>query len=199
MTHDDEPAWADGEAREILHEFYTRVGESLVILTLSRRGLDLVHNDFAEIRARSSQPDPTVTVAPHPLGAVGQDATARIRVSKLFELLDEGNGHAYAALSQQWIVLTFAMWEGNFRPRIAKAAGLKPKKIAIDALGDLRHMRNDIAHHLGIATRTNSGRCVSLRWFKRGEVVQMSPEQALEFVRALPGHELVPWGPDEGW
>jgi hypothetical protein len=188
----------NGEAGEILEEFYERVRESLVILTLTRRGLNHVITEFAGWVPQPGNPDPTISIGPEP-ASPGVMTSATIHRSKLFELLDEGggegHGQAFVAQSQQWIVLTYAMWDENFRPRIAAAAGVEKNDIAIDALGDLRHMRHDIAHHLGIASADHSARCVELKWFDIGDQIHIAPHQIREFVEALPGYELTPWEP----
>ncbi|HEY5273058.1 MAG TPA: hypothetical protein VIJ34_07460 [Acidimicrobiales bacterium] len=58
-----------------------------------------------------------------------------------------------------WIITVFSSWEEEFRALIAGGLGLLTDDLQCDLLGDLRHMRNDIAHHRGIATARNTERC----------------------------------------
>lgn len=52
------------------------------------------------------------------------------------------------------IVFIFAYWDEEVRPAIAKVRGLEPNDIKIDALGDLRILRNAAVHATGIVTAT---------------------------------------------
>ncbi|MCC0017045.1 MAG: hypothetical protein H6878_12315 [Rhodobiaceae bacterium] len=50
------------------------------------------------------------------------------------------------------IVFMFAYWDEEVRAAIAKVRGVEPNDIKIDALGDLRILRNGIIHAKGIVT-----------------------------------------------
>lgn len=50
------------------------------------------------------------------------------------------------------IVFMFAYWSEEIRPAIARVRGVKPGDIKIDALGDLRILRNAIVHATGVVT-----------------------------------------------
>ena len=188
MTDVVEPAWMTGEAGDILQEFYERMQESLVVLAMARQGLNKRRNDM-EIQELPPHSDATHSIVESGL------ISASVRRERLLELLkqglEDGQSEASVALSQQWMVLTYALWDENFRKRIADAAGVAKNDVAIDALGDLRHMRHDIAHHLGIASKGHSARCVEFQWFDVGDVVFMGPQREREFVSALPGYRRV--------
>lgn len=50
------------------------------------------------------------------------------------------------------IVFIYAYWNEDVRPKIARARQVPPESILIDAFGDLRLLRNAIAHDAGIIT-----------------------------------------------
>lgn len=47
------------------------------------------------------------------------------------------------------IVFIFTFWDEDIRPRIAAIRGVEPNEIKLDALGDLRTLRNNIIHNGG--------------------------------------------------
>lgn len=193
-----EPAWNTGEANEILQEFYERVHESVSVLVFARSGLRGVRDQLARLHPPTPHnPDPGIVVATArgPLG--NRHGIATIPRSKFLELLadpkdDQPRGRAFIELSQQWIVTTFAIWEDHFRPRIATAAGLEPEDIGLPVIGDLRHMRNDIAHHLGVASAGRSARCKFVK-FAAGDVVYIKVDDLPQFLDNLPGFERPVW------
>lgn len=50
------------------------------------------------------------------------------------------------------IVFLFAYWGEEVRPRIASIRGVKSDEVKMDALGDLRILRNAIIHNAGVIT-----------------------------------------------
>ena len=44
----------------------------------------------------------------------------------------------------------FAYWDEEVRPHIAAVRGVKPNDVQVDALGDLRILRNGIVHNAGV-------------------------------------------------
>jgi len=48
------------------------------------------------------------------------------------------------------IVFMFTYWDEQIRPKIAAVRGVKPDEIRVDALGDLRIIRNRIIHNKGV-------------------------------------------------
>ena len=48
------------------------------------------------------------------------------------------------------IVFLFAYWDEQVRPQIAAVRGVQPQEVKIDALGDLRLIRNSIVHNKGV-------------------------------------------------
>lgn len=52
------------------------------------------------------------------------------------------------------IVFLFAYWDEEVRPRIAAIRGIPPNNVRVDALGDLRILRNSIVHNSGVIAAT---------------------------------------------
>jgi hypothetical protein len=48
------------------------------------------------------------------------------------------------------IVFLFAYWDEEVRPKIAAVRGVEPNEVKVDALGDLRLIRNAIVHSKGV-------------------------------------------------
>lgn len=48
------------------------------------------------------------------------------------------------------IVFIFAFWDEDIRPRIAKVRSIPPNDVKLDALGDLRILRQSIIHNSGL-------------------------------------------------
>lgn len=96
------------------------------------------------------------------------------------------DGPVVQRLGQQWIVGMSTGWEHEFRPRLADAHGCATDRITHDVFGDLRHMRNDVVHHHGIAQADESGRCKTLQWSTVGQPIEVRGQQYADFVRQLP-------------
>ncbi|MGO9057258.1 MAG: hypothetical protein ACLQU2_07695 [Candidatus Binataceae bacterium] len=50
------------------------------------------------------------------------------------------------------IVFLFAYWDEEVRPRIAAVRGIQSNEVRVDALGDLRLLRNSIIHNKGVVS-----------------------------------------------
>ena len=53
------------------------------------------------------------------------------------------------------IVFLFAYWDEEVRPHIATVRGVKPDEVKVDALGDLRLIRNGIIHNKGVVSSSD--------------------------------------------
>jgi hypothetical protein len=106
------------------------------------------------------------------------------------------DGPVIRQVGQMWAVMVYALWEHQYRPALATALGIAIDDVKVDALGDLRHMRNDIVHCNGIATPANTGRCKLFRWFPSGDAIHIMPSHVDPFYHHL--HlkgQYGPWGP----
>lgn len=78
-------------------------------------------------------------------------------------------------ISQAWLALIFSRWEDHYRPLFATAAGVEPKAVTCEVIGDVRHLRNDIIHNDGIAGK-NARKCRILTRFIDGDEILIVPE-----------------------
>lgn len=109
---------------------------------------------------------------------------ARWRLGDLPEALAEG-GPMMAVISQQWAISVFTDWDVRYRKRITEAMGAD-KLLNLPEFGDLRHFRNDIVHHRGVASERNTGRCEVLsHWFEVGDVLYFDVWKVAEFMQRL--------------
>lgn len=101
-------------------------------------------------------------------------------------------GNIHARLTQQLIVTVFTGWEAYHRARIAEVQGVKADELTSDYFGDLRHLRNDIAHSSGLAKR--SIRCVGavlLRELKTGDLIHLADDELANLSLRVPYGDLI--------
>lgn len=108
----------------------------------------------------------------------------------LREVSVEGNIHA--RLTQQLIVTLYTGWEAHHRARIASARGLEPESLRSDYFGDLRRLRNDIAHSRGFANQSVS--CVGAVLFRQlsiGDPIYLRDDELVNLSMRVPFRELL--------
>lgn len=108
----------------------------------------------------------------------------------LSELLAR-DGEIITSLGQQWIVMVFALWEEEHRVSIAKAFEVDVSEILDDVMGDIRHLRNDVIHHRGIATIGNAAKCLELKWFAPGDEIRIEDKHIVQVM----DHWRLTWRP----
>ena len=102
---------------------------------------------------------------------------------------------AQAVAYAQWFSYAFALWEEQFRGRIAsyfdKRVDEKIHKsdVLIDYFGDIRLIRNDFVHNKGICKE--SANLKLLKWdLVRGRPMEISAEQMMSLIDLFPRDEL---------
>jgi hypothetical protein len=94
----------------------------------------------------------------------------------------------------QWFAYIFALWEEQFRGRIAKYfdvpdARIRRSDVLVDYFGDIRRIRNDFVHNKGICKE--SAETVVLQWaLVAGEPIEITPEQMFSLIDLFPRDEL---------
>ena len=88
------------------------------------------------------------------------------------------------------VVLVYALWEENYRQKIADAIGVAKDAIACDLMGELRHVRNWIVHDNSVAPHDGRAKCPMLTqlWeFEPGElgITDKMLHSLMEQVNAL--------------
>ena len=61
-----------------------------------------------------------------------------------------------------FVVLVYALWEENYRQKIADAIGVAKDAIACNLMGELRHVRNWIVHDNSVAPHDGRTKCPML-------------------------------------
>jgi hypothetical protein len=75
------------------------------------------------------------------------------------------------------IVFLFAYWDEEVRPRIAAVRSVKVDDVKVDALGDLRIIRNSIIHNKGVLSASDHARLKKLgSELKPGERIAFSSD-----------------------
>ena len=81
--------------------------------------------------------------------------------------------------------MIYNYWEDHYRQQIAEALGHDSKNdLKAPIFGDLRHLRNSILHHRGIALAELEG-CELLRWFHEGDPIVITEQMFDEMVTHL--------------
>ena len=95
-------------------------------------------------------------------------------------------GKAEQLAYRGWVDGVYQLWESRFRSRMRDAlAGPGAIRPCADALGDLRHIRNDLLHNDAVASRERSGHCTVLKWFEPGERIVLGMRHVLDFLNQL--------------
>jgi hypothetical protein len=141
--------------------------------TFSVVGLRRISEYFAALPRYPENPDPVIYIGTNPPNNPDTPPYADWRLSEALKQV-EPNGAVEIRLGHQWIVFLYELWEHEYRPRLAKVHGRPVGDEKYDLLGDLRHLRNDVVHHHGVATSGNTGRCVLLsHWFQPGDLIRL--------------------------
>ena len=85
-----------------------------------------------------------------------------------------------------WVYEVYDKWESEYRTHLKHAAADVPGAIRPrqQVIGDLRHIRNNLIHK-GIAKKGEAGDCKILRWFERGERMQVRLRHVLDFLNQM--------------
>jgi hypothetical protein len=96
-----------------------------------------------------------------------------------------------AVVYAQWFTYAFAIWEEQFRGRLAKYwdsqtdARIRRSDMLVDYFGDIRRIRNDFVHNKGICQE--SANTVVLQWrFVEGQPIEISVEQMISLIDLFP-------------
>jgi hypothetical protein len=102
---------------------------------------------------------------------------------------------AQAVAYAQWFSYAFALWEEQFRGRIARYFDqqvdekIRKSDVLVDYFGDIRLIRNDFVHNKGICKE--SANLKVLKWdLVRGWPIEISAEQMMSLIDLFPRDEL---------
>ena len=94
----------------------------------------------------------------------------------------------------QWFAYLHAIWDEQFRGRIAKyfddpSERIRRRDIVNDFFGDIRLIRNDFVHNKGIADEAVNVKL--LQWgFSKGNALDITSEQMISVIDLFPRDEL---------
>lgn len=97
----------------------------------------------------------------------------------------ERNGAVEQFAYRAWIVEVYSRWEHRFRPQFKAAVGPTGIPPEINVMNDLRHIRNNLIHAQGQATKEHCGKCEVLRWFELGEQMIFGTRHVLDFAHQI--------------
>jgi hypothetical protein len=164
---------------EFAQEFWRSAG----VMTFSRVAVTQLLN-CVPMKASPSNPDPNLFLGAGNPNDPSTRPDASWRLSDLRSAADH-NGWLQQWLTDAWIALIFARWESHYRPEFARAHGLDVASVQCDVIGDLRHLRNDVIHHAGVATAANAGRCRAITRFAPGDRILLTPEDVRSLQNVL--------------
>ena len=82
-----------------------------------------------------------------------------------------------------WIAHIYGIWDSHHRLALKNSFHgddtICPEE---QVMGDLRHIRHDLLHHAGVATREHSGRCEVLTWFSPGSEMIFEIGHVYDFI-----------------
>ena len=98
-----------------------------------------------------------------------------------------GHGGVAAQMAYRgWVVALYnQLWEPRYRKALKDSLGEQAIHPQMDALGDLRLIRNDLLHKHGTARAKNCGRCSVLKWFKAGERMVFGTRHVFDFLNQM--------------
>lgn len=149
-------------------------------------GLKQIPAHLSSIPKHPSNPDPMIHFGISPPS--GQTpAYAACRMSEALVQVAH-NGPIETRLGHLWIMSFYALWDDEYRPRLAALHGRSRDEEQYDLFGDLRHLRNDAVHNGGVASGRETGKCIVLRhWFQPNEMIRLEGRHFAEFF------DLIPW------
>lgn len=82
------------------------------------------------------------------------------------------------------IVFNFAMWEEEYRQKIADELKMSKADILCDVMGDLRIFRNWIVHNNGIANKDVS-KLTCMNWYKKGDAIIITTDEMSKIQKCI--------------
>ena len=94
------------------------------------------------------------------------------------------SGAAAQIAYKGWIAEMYGLWEHRYRLELEASLGKDAIPPEMDALGDLREIRNDLLHS-GTASAARCRKCSTLKWFKPGERMVFDTRHVLDFLNQI--------------
>lgn len=161
------------EIQQLMDDFVAEFGRMASARAFSLAGIWELKKKMAPLRTGS--PDQLISLGPEDPTLDTSTVHGQWTVGELDEATTPGSWLSLW-FSDAWIALIYARWELFYRPEFARVSGAEKEAITCDVMGDLRHLRNDVAHHAGIATAKETGKCTVMTRFQVGQRIALTPE-----------------------
>ncbi|WP_157101173.1 hypothetical protein [Nocardia shimofusensis] len=116
-------------------------------------------------------------------------SSTTVAADLLLDALTFGSEH-HAWGGRMWLPTFFSRWEEDYRHQLAAVHGCKPRDLQIPFFGDLRKLRNDVAHRGGVARADGAATCEILQWFEAGDPIVLTHTHFKEVIDRFPWLEL---------
>ncbi|MFE7745121.1 hypothetical protein [Nocardia sp. NPDC057455] len=116
-------------------------------------------------------------------------SSTTVAASLLLDALSYGSEH-HAWGGRMWLPTFFSLWEEDYRHQLAAVHECKPRDFQIPFFGDLRKLRNDVAHRGGVARADGAATCEILQWFEVGDPIVLNHNHFKEIIEKFPWLEL---------
>ena len=102
-----------------------------------------------------------------------------------FKERNRGGGINHRLIGNLCVVAIYQFWEDEYRTALAQSLELSDKMmLKVPVFGDLRHLRNSIIHHRGIAL-PEAERCEFLKWFREGDLIVIDDDMFDDMADAV--------------
>ncbi|MEU4321261.1 hypothetical protein AB0F85_25175 [Nocardia fluminea] len=98
----------------------------------------------------------------------------------------DGNSPQAEAVSRMWSAWFYALWDEDYRHRLAGLHECEPRDIQHEYFADLRKLRHDTAHGKGLARKKGAARCTVLTPFREGRPIVLRFSHFREIVEKFP-------------
>lgn len=163
-----------------VQEFIKIVDDIYGVYLDSTYGFDTLRNNFAKIHDKRPEEKRIFYGKGNPNNK--NSCTLHCCTQEEFLIRNEVNGRNYKIIANLCLVQIYQYWENHYRKEIAKE--ICREKIEVDVMGDLRHFRNSIIHHGGIAIE-DMRKCKILNWYQMGEDININKGKFEEIVRCI--------------
>jgi len=204
----------DASADEIIADLERALLISLVPTLTAHNGLLRAEGEWSGQHQRFLQghleTDLGHYLAVRTFGFVDEPGPGRVHMQHVVSACDAGMtlfvagaGHANvehypeirAITYAQWFTYVFAIWEEQFRGRLAKFwdsqmdEKIRRSDVLVDYFGDIRLIRNDFVHNKGICEY--SANAVVLQWnFVADQPIEITTDQMISLIGLFPYDDL---------
>ncbi|BCG65199.1 MAG: hypothetical protein methR_P3024 [Methyloprofundus sp.] len=98
-------------------------------------------------------------------------------------------GENYRFIGNMTLISIFEYWESSCRNKLASHHNIHRKYIKSHIMGDLRHIRNSIIHHRGIAL-PEINKCKTFGWYKENDGIFIDGDQMEDIISAIKESKL---------